>query len=145
MLKENWRSISRLERFSDATLIVVAFFIAYWLRGILPSIADAFGFSGAFSGRMIAPLKDYVILLGVSLSSYLVSLESQRAYGSMRLRSPGWLFRIAFVSSFIAFVAMGTVAFILKIDASRTFIVLHCCVGGIGLQLERFCIVQFLR
>jgi exopolysaccharide biosynthesis polyprenyl glycosylphosphotransferase len=145
VLKENWRSISRLERFSDAILIVGAFFVAYWLREILPDVADVFGLSGAFSGRMIAPLKDYVILLVVSLFSYLVSLESQRAYGSMRLRSPGWLFRIALVSSFIAFVAMGTAAFLLKIDASRTFIVLHCTVAGIGLQLERFCIVQFLR
>lgn len=145
MLKENWRSISRLERFGDAVVIIWAFFLAYWLRGVLPDVVDAIGFSGTFSSRAIAPPRDYAILLAVSLISYLLSLESQRVYGSMRLRSPGWLFRIALVSSLVAFVATGTAAFILKIDASRSFIVLHCVLGGIGLQLERLFIVQVLR
>ncbi len=155
MLKENWRSIARIERCFDAAIVVGSFVLAHWLRGLLPLAMDVFPstfvpsflFSTklTFSSRAIAPLKDYVVLLLVSLASHLFSLESQGAYGSMRLRSPWWLLRISVVSSFAAFVSLGTIAFVLKLDPSRAFIFLHCSVASIGLLAQRSVVFRVLR
>lgn len=145
MLKENWRSIGRIERFFDGAIIIASFLLAYRLRVILPLLAEHLPFPIPLTGRPLAPLKDYLILLLISLASYLGALEAQGAYGSMRLRSPLWLLRVFFISSFVAFVSLATAAFMLKIDASRAFIGLHCSVAFLALQGGRLIVLRFLR
>lgn len=145
MLKENWRSIGRIERFFDAAIVIASFLVAYRLRVLLPSLAEYFQLRMAFTARPLPPLNDYLILLIVSLGSYLAALEAQGAYGSLRLRSLLWLFRVFVVSSFVAFVSLATAAFMLKIDASRAFIGLHCSLAFLGLQGGRLAVVRFLR
>lgn len=145
MLKENWRSIGRIERCFDAAIIITAFLLAYRLRVILPSIAEYLHLRSPFTGKPLAPLNDYLMLLLVSLASHLGALEVQGAYGSMRLRSLRWLFWVFVVSSFVAFVSLATAAFMLKIDASRAFIGLHCSITFLGLQAGRFVVLRFLR
>ena len=126
MLKENWRLIARLERIGDFIIVVLAFFLAYYGRSSLVFWNHFFDFKLPFTGVRLAPVSDYFSVLIVSIVSYGVFLNMFDAYSSMRLSSPWRLLRISVVCSILVFFVLATVLFLLKIDLSRSFIVLFC-------------------
>ncbi|MEZ4753367.1 MAG: sugar transferase [Bdellovibrionota bacterium] len=145
MLKENWRVISRTERVGDFLIIIMSFFAAYYGRDSLLYWDQRFQWGLPFSGDLLAPLKDYFIVLFVGLLSYMATLQVFGAYSSMRLSSSFRLLRIGIVSSVITFFTLAAVLYILKIDLSRSFIVLFCVIVGLSLTAERFLVLEFLR
>lgn len=145
MLKQNWRLISRLERLGDNVIIVAAFVAAYYGRTLLIRANSDLGLGVPFEGSQLAPIKDYVIVLAVSLLGYAITLNLMGAYGSMRLSSVWRLFRVALLSSTVVFVLLAAALFLLKIDVSRSFIALFVMMGGIGIAVERYAVLKFLR
>lgn len=145
MLKENWRSIARIERIADTVLIVVAFFVAYYGRASLIFWDQYFGWEFPFAGPALAPLKDYFIVLLLALTLYTVTLSFMGAYSSMRLSSSWTLLRISVVSSLVVFIALAAALFLLKINLSRSFIILFCSLVALSLAAERFVVLRILR
>ncbi len=145
MLKENWRLISRLERVGDVIIVILAFFAAYYGRGSFMHWNELFGWGFEFTGSKLAPIGEYNVLLLASVVSYAVSLQALGAYTSMRLSSPWYLLRIAILSSIFAFFVLSSVAFLLRMDLSRSLVILFCCLAALGLTSLRYVVLEVLR
>lgn len=145
MLKENWRFISRLERAGDFLIVLVSFFAAYYGRSSLFFWNQFFDWRLPLGGRELAPLKDYFIVLVVALIAYALILEVMGAYGSMRLGTTFRLFRISVASSVLVFVVLSATLFLLKLDLSRSFILLFCALVGLLITGERYLVLWALR
>ena len=145
MLKQNWKAISVLERIGDNLLIVAAFIGAYYGRNSLLYWNDLFQLGFHFEGEHLLPLKDYLVVLLSGAIGYSITLNAMGAYGSMRLSSVWWLFKLAFVSSVIVFGVVATTLFLLKFPISRSFIGLFVLLAGCGLALQRYAVLKFLR
>jgi len=145
VLKEKWRSISRIERLADLVIVVMAFFAAYYGRDSLIYWSELFQFEALFAGEELAPLADYLIILITGLIFYATSLNFLGAYGSMRLSSPFKLLRLSLFSSLLVFIAISAVLFILKLDLSRVVVGMFCLLVGFALTAERYLVLSFLR
>ncbi len=145
MLKENWRSISRIERVGDFIIIVLSFFIAYYGRDSLLFWDSTLELGIPFRGKVLAPIKDYFIVLVIALFGYGMMLQVMGAYNSMRLRSSFELFWITLVSSGVVFLLLAASLFLLKIDLSRSFIGLFCILVCFTLAAERALVLEVLR
>ena len=145
MLKENWRLISRFEKCGDFLIIIGSFFLAYYTRDALVFWNDILGLKIGFGGDELAPMKDYFIVLGVAIVGYFIALHVLGAYSSMRLSSTWQLLRTACWSSLFVFVSLAATLFLLKLDLSRSFIVLFCGYVGLLLGLERYAVLRALR
>jgi exopolysaccharide biosynthesis polyprenyl glycosylphosphotransferase len=145
MLKQNWRLISRLERIGDNVIILAAFFAAYYGRDSLIFWNDILDLSLPFAGEVLAPIKDYALVLLVGLIGYAVMLNLMGAYGSMRLSSVWRLFRISFMSGCGVFLILASALYLLKLDISRSFLGLFIVLSSCGLTLERYLVFKFLR
>ncbi len=145
MLKQNWRLISRLERLGDFIIIIASFFAAYYGRDVLLFWNDRFSWSLPFAGDDLAPIRDYFIILLISLAAYGILLSAFGAYNSMRLSTGFQLFKVSFASSVMVFFILASTLFLLKQDLSRSLLVLFCILGCIGLVLERYFVLLLLR
>lgn len=145
MLKENWRSISRIERFFDNLIIIVAFYIAYYGRSSLIYWDSYFGWELPFEGSNLAPVSDYFFILLISIASYNICLSFIDAYSSMRLSTPFQLFRKFLVASVMVFFILAALLFLLKVNLSRSFILLLCSMVALLLSIERFIVLSILR
>ncbi len=145
MLKENWRFISRIERFADNAIIIACFFAAYYGRGSLLIWDEVYGLGLPFDGEQLAPLKDYFIALVVSLISYNTALNFSDAYGSMRLATPLRLFRIAVLSTLFTFMSLAATLFLIKVHLSRVFVLLFLVLTTLSLTAERSVVLALLR
>src|SRR4051794_38892134 len=125
MLKENWRFISRAERAGDIFIIIGSFFAAYYGRYSLIFWNRYFDLGFHFEGDRLAPISAYFTVLMVALITYMVTLSALGAYSSMRLSSHWRLLKISIVSSMVVFLVLAATLFILKLDFSRSFIILY--------------------
>lgn len=145
MLKENWRFISRVERIADNAIIIACFFIAYYGRGSLLFWDQVYNLGLPFDGEQLAPLKDYFIVLLVSLFGFNSALNFYDAYGSMRLATPFRLFRIATYSAVFTFLCLASSLFLLKVQLSRIFVFLFLTLCTLLLTAERTAVLALLR
>jgi len=145
MLKENWRTISRIERVGDFLIIIASFFIAYHGRESLLFWNSLFGFGIPFEGEHLAPMKDYAFILVLALMLYGFLLQILGAYTSMRFRTSLELFGISLVSSILVFFGLAATLFLLKLDLSRSFILLFCTLVGMSLAAQRAVVLEILR
>lgn len=145
MLKENWRLISRLERAGDFLLVVMTFFAAYYGRQSLLFWDSFFSLSLPFQGPDLAPLREYYVILFLSIIYYPLVLSALGGYASMRLSSAFRLFKISLLASFLVFLLLAASLFILKLDLSRSFIGFYCGLVSIGVLAERWIGLKILR
>ena len=145
MLKENWRFISRLERIGDAALILFSFVVAYYGRDSMMFWNQYYRLDLPFDGPVLAPIQDYAFILVVAVVAYMVTLHLMGAYSSMRLSSSFRLVRISFLSSFFVFLILSSTLFLLKLDLSRSFVILFCTLVALTLAAERFMVLRVLR
>lgn len=145
MLKENWRVISFLERLGDNLIVIAAFLVAYYGRDSLLFWDRYFAWGLPFGGEQLAPLSEYIFILLVSLVSYATVLQALGAYSSMRFSSHLRLAAISIISSGIVFFLLAAILFTLKIDLSRSFILLFCVLVALSLAAERFLMIRLLR
>ena len=145
MLKQNWRLISRLERLGDNLIIVCAFFLAYYGRDSLVFWNDILDLNIPFDGDILAPIKDYFLVLLVGMIGYGITLSLMGAYGSMRLSSVLRLFRISLLSGAVVFVLLAATLYLFKLDISRSFLVLFVVLASCGLTMERYTVFKLLR
>lgn len=145
MLKENWRTIARLERTGDFFIIIISFFLAYYSRASLIFWNEQYDLGVEFTGSRLAPIKDYFIVLVVALVGYSILLNMLRAYSSMRMRSSLELVKISLVSSIVVFGSLATIIFLLKLELSRSFLGLFCVLVTLFLAAERMIVLEFLR
>lgn len=124
---------------------MAAFFAAYYGRTLLLRANADLDLGLPFEGAQLAPIKDYVMVLVASVLGYGVTLNLLGAYGSMRLSSVWRLIRVAILSSLVVFVLLAATLFVLKIDISRSFIALFVLMCGIGISVERYAVLKFLR
>ncbi len=147
MLRENWRSIARVERLADGAIVAIAFFAAYFVRSNMNFFESLTGVSLPFTltGERLGAVRDYYVVIFVGIVTYLTALKWFGGYGSMRLSTFGRLTRIAFLSSCVVFVALATVIFLLKLDLSRSVITLFCGFSAVLLVAERYLVLRALR
>jgi len=145
VLKENWRLVSRLERLGDLLIILFSFFVAYYGRSSLVFWNKALGLPPLFEGEELAPIATYFIVLLVATLTYSVVLQVLGAYGSMRLSSHGRLLWVSVLSSAIVFLTLAATLFILKLDLSRSFLILFCTLVALLLAAQRFVVLRLLR
>jgi len=145
MLKENWRLISRLERAGDLILIALCFIAAYYGRSSLVFWNQFFDLNLPLIGPELAPLKDYVLIVLLSMLFYAVVLSALGAYESMRLVSSLRLFALGTLSSAVVFLLLAASLFLLKIDVSRSLIALFCLLVSLSLTAERYLVLAILR
>lgn len=145
MLKENWRSINRIERVCDNIIIAVAFLTAYYGRSSLVFWDKLFNWRLPFEGSQLAPLKDYLFVLVIALVSYNIFLNLIGAYDSMRLATPLQLLWRFLISSLLVFFILAATLFLLKINLSRSFIILFCSLSALWLTVERIVVLSVLR
>jgi exopolysaccharide biosynthesis polyprenyl glycosylphosphotransferase len=145
MLKQNWRLISRLERLGDNLIIIAAFFLAYYGRDSLVFWNDIFDLNIPFDGDLLAPIKDYFLVLLVGLIGYGITLNLMGAYGSMRMSSIWRLLRISILSGASVFVILAATLYLFKIDISRSFLGLFVALSSCGFMIERYAVVRLLR
>lgn len=145
MLKENWRIISLLERLGDLLIVVAAFLVAYYGRASLLFWDRFFDWQLPFGGRQLAPLSEYLLVLIIALIGYAALLQLLGAYSSMRFSSHFRLIALSLLSSVLVFFLLAAVLFLLKIDLSRSFILLFCLLVAVSLTAERFAVIRLLR
>ncbi len=145
VLKENWRLVSRLERVGDVLIIVLCFFAAYYSRDSLLFWNDLLGLNLPFAGEVLAPVRDYFVVLLVALVTYFIMLNGLGAYSSMRLSTSWQLLRMSLYSSFVVFFVLAAILFLLKVDLSRSFIILFCFLVTLFLAAQRYLILTLLR
>jgi exopolysaccharide biosynthesis polyprenyl glycosylphosphotransferase len=145
MLKENWRSIARIERVADNLIIILSFLIAYYGRNSLLHWNAYLNLGLPFGGEILAPLRSYLIVLLVALPLYNFSLNALGAYSSMRLATSARVLGIAALSSLVVFLGLAATFFLLKIDLSRLFVLLFCVINTLALATERFSVLAVLR
>ncbi len=144
MLKENWRSISRIERMADALICIFCFHFSYYFRDFLTVINKYFSVI-AIPYKALAPIQEYFLILLVALITQTLALNLFRAYSSMRLRTYWSLLRTFILSSTIIFVMIVVVLFLFKIEISRSFIAIFCISLTIFLSIERVLVLKLLR
>ena len=144
MLRENWRTISAIEKLGDVLIVIASFFIAYYLRSSFNTINLLSSTALKFEPT-IAPLKDYFIVLFVSIITYLTSLTLLGSYGSMRLSSVFRLIKVTTISSVFTFITLASILFIFKIDLSRSFLLLFCGISAVLISFERMGVILLLR
>lgn len=145
MLRENWRFISRIERFADALIITISFFAAYYLRPKLVAINYILGLDIPFEGKSLAPVSEYSLVLIVGVISYLVALSIFGAYRSMRLSSFGELLRMVVCSGLTVFFVLTSILYSVKMEVSRSFLILFCGLALFGLLIDRVLVLRVLR
>lgn len=145
MLKEKWRTVSRLERVGDSLIIVACFFFAYYARSIVGLINSRIDLHLPLAGNELAPVKDYFIVLAIGVLSYQVLLNLLGAYNSMRLSSTWQLLRLSVIASSAVFIVLGAALFLLKIDLSRSFIAMFCGLVTLTLWIQRAVTLRVLR
>lgn len=145
MLKENWRSISRIERVCDNLIIIACFYLSYFGRASLIYWDSYFGWALPFDGPALAPISSYIFVLVIALVVYNVSFNVLGAYSSMRLASSLQLLRIFVMSSFFVFLSLASLLFLTKINLSRSFILIFCGIVSLSLTAERYVVLSVLR
>ncbi len=145
MLKQSWRLISRLEKIGDFIILICAFLLAYYGRTSFIFWNEFFNAPLHFSGKDLAPLREYSVVLIVAILSQSVFLNLLGAYSSMRLRSPGQIFKVFVINAFLIFVVLSATMFLLKLDLSRSFVTLFCILLVFFLVIERYVVMWFLR
>lgn len=145
MLKQNWRFISRLERLGDTVLILCSFVLAYYGRDSMLFWNRYYRLDLPFEGPVLAPIQDYAFVFLVAWVGYMITLNLLGAYSSMRMSSSFRLIRIAFASSFFVFLLLSSTLFIMKLDLSRSFVILFCTLVALSLAAERFLVLRLLR
>lgn len=143
MLKTHWRLISRLERVGDNILIVLSFYAAYALRDTF--VAFASRYVTLNESPFLAPIQQYLIVLGLAIPLYNAFLSAAGAYRSMRFHSLWSLMKITFFCSVLVFLCQGSMFYLLKLDLSRSFVAIYCIVCGTLLFLERWIVLYLLR
>jgi exopolysaccharide biosynthesis polyprenyl glycosylphosphotransferase len=147
MLKENWRFVSRVEKVADIALICLAFILTYQIRSNLTET----GFLGWQVGSVLkleaqlAPQSEYLIVLIIAITGYLVGLHAVGAYSSMRLSSSWRLAGISIFVSVAVLVLLSATLFLLKLDLSRSFIAIFCFLVSSLLLAERYLMLCCLR
>ncbi len=145
MLKENWRSIARIQKVGDLLITIVAFFLAYYARAALLYWNQRLEWNLPFEAPSLAPISDYSFILILALISSSATLHLQGAYSSMRLSSSWQLLRMFMVASAFVFITIAASLFIFKIDISRSFVILFCLIMVLAISAERFVVLEFLR
>ncbi len=145
MLKQHWRLVTKLEQLGDNFIISLMFFIAYYFRDFILILSNHIFNPISKEILGLGPLKDYVIVMFIALLLYNVFLAKLGAYRSMRFLSFMHLLKIVFMSSVLVFMAEASLLYLIKLDLSRSFLAIFCFMSGIGLLVERFLTLKFLR
>lgn len=145
MLKSHWKLISTLERLGDNLLIIGAFLLSYYFRTDVVELLHAIGLSVASELRELAPIKDYFILLGVAIPVYNAALSMLGAYRSMRLSSTLKIVRMGVAGGVIVFLATSAILYLLKLDLSRSFVILFCVLSAAAVIAQRLIVLRVLR
>jgi len=145
VLKTHWRIVSWFHRLGDNAIIIAAFLLTYYLRDSLLAAANTYGLPFPQELKVLGSLDQYFIVLGAGLPLFNAFLGMQGAYRSMRFLALGQLLRLAFVSAGLTFLCAGFFLFLLKIDISRSFVMIFCLFSGVGLFVERAVVLSLLR
>lgn len=145
MLKDNWRFISRIHRVLDNLVITGAFVVSYQLRDQFLNLLGVFGVETAADFNVLAPFSDYFVIFFASITLFNLWLSILGAYESMRFAKVKQLLKMSVLASAMVFISIGFIAFVLKIDFSRSLLGLYCLVSCFALFVERMGALAFLR
>jgi len=145
LLKAHWRFISRLERIGDNLIVITAFFLTYYFRDSFFLLTRSLSLPFPADRTYLAPIEDYLIILGVALPAYNAFLSALGAYRRMRFSRGIKLFRPTLFSSILVFLTVGSVLFLLKLDLSRSFVGIFCVLSGCALAIERYVVLRYLQ
>jgi exopolysaccharide biosynthesis polyprenyl glycosylphosphotransferase len=142
MLKERARILTVSIFAFDLTLIALAFFAAYWLRG---EVLPAFG-PEAFAGPFY-PLSDYLPLLPLALAIWgvlLLSSDSYRSHRTVPLLDEAWaVLRVSFLGTAVLTLTIFALRLgetLLEDQISRTWILLFGALACLLLLTEKLAV-----
>lgn len=144
MLKENSKTISFIERVADIIIVFSVFLFSYYGRASLLYWNSYFNLNLPLAPKL-ADFSQYLVVLLISIIIYPLLLNVFKAYESMRLDSVFRLFGKFTLISFIVFLLLSSILFLLKLDFSRSFLVLFCTLMIFALSVERVIVLKVLR
>jgi len=145
MLKNHWKLIAQIERIIDNIFIVLAFFCAYQTRETILSFAGQVGILTSDMFPELGSIDQYLPVLAISLPLANALLSMLGAYRSMRFTTFFSLARLMIVVGGALFLGLSASFYTLKLDLSRSFVVVFCFFVGLLLFVERFFVLRFLR
>lgn len=145
MLKANWRLISRLERLGDIFLIVVAFMAAYYLRDLVLIAGKVYGLPVPQDIRNLAPIREYLIVLGMAVPTFYTVLTIFGAYQRLRFSSILQIVKTTVLASCVTFLCLGSFLFLLKLDLSRSYVGVFCAAAAALIIVERTIVLKLLQ
>jgi exopolysaccharide biosynthesis polyprenyl glycosylphosphotransferase len=145
MLRPSGASTNKLALIVDNILVIVAFFVAYYGRHSLVDLDLQFDWGIPFGGEALAPLSDYYVVLFASIIVFNLSWSVLGGYIPSKMFEPSRIFRIGFFSSVLAFFAIAAALFLLKLDLSRSVVLLFCGLMAVAFVVERNLLRAFLR
>jgi len=150
MLKEKESFLQKLVLFFDASIIAVAFFVAYFLRKYFQAFykLDIFPSKSILAGYT-STLSEYLVILFLVIPLWCLIFYLSGMYASLRTRK---LFEIVWIvlrSSFISILVFGAFVFLLKLEfVSRLFFAIFFIISFIFILLEKivlFSIIHYVR
>lgn len=145
MIRENTISISRITRVADNALIIFCFFLAYWGREALLFWDEQFGWGLPFGGEVLAPIRRYYVVLFAGVIVFNLAWSALGAYDRNYIFNSWRVLRISILGSLAGFFAIASALFLMKMDLSRSVIILFCVLSAFGLWAERYLLRGFLR
>jgi exopolysaccharide biosynthesis polyprenyl glycosylphosphotransferase len=145
MLRPSGASTNKLALLVDNVLVIAAFFVAYYGRRSLIDLDLQFHWGIPFGGEALAPLSDYYVVLFAAIICFNLSWSALGAYVPSKMFESSRIFRIGILSAVLAFFAIAAVLFLLKLDLSRSVVLIFCGLMAVFFVVERNLLRIFLR
>ncbi len=145
MFRPSGFSISRITRLFDNVLVIGMFFCAYYGRQSLISLDGELHWDLPFGGEILAPIGSYYVVLFASMVVFNLAWSVLGAYKPSQMFELGKIVRNSLFSAFMTFFAIAAVLFLLKLDLSRSVVLLFCALVSVGFIVERFLVRALLR
>jgi len=131
MLKEHAAVFRKLMMFFDLFVLSCSFCLAHFLRNKI---------------TFIYPFADYALLLPVFLLIWAGLFYFSGMYTSFRTKSVYDILFIVFKSSFLSFIILGGIIYILKLHyVSRGWLLLSIFTSAFFISIEKYILVYFFR
>jgi exopolysaccharide biosynthesis polyprenyl glycosylphosphotransferase len=132
MLKEHAAIFRRLKMLCDAFLIIVAFFLAYWVR--------------ESSGQQILRLREILWIIPIQISLWLSSLYLFNMYSSFRLKGIPHIILIIVKACLLSIFLFGSVIYLFRlVHVSRAFVLMSFVYAALLILWEKIVVLYLLR
>jgi exopolysaccharide biosynthesis polyprenyl glycosylphosphotransferase len=121
------------------------FFCAYYSRQSLISLDGELKWDLPFGGEVLAPISSYYVVLFASMVVFNLAWSVLGSYKPSQMFELGKVVRNSVFSALLSFFAIAAVLFLLKLDLSRSVVLIFCALVSVGFVVERYLVRALLR